>query len=107
MKKTSRVHGITAGNNSTGENLMFPDEESLPEWDFPMDSVPDDKAETSQGHHDDVPTDEGGEISEDSLDPDNLRIEGAEPDRDDSWLAAVQYSPNGRQVCFRFANEGK
>ena len=60
MKRTSRVHGITAGNNSTGENLMFPDEEGYPEWDLPTDSIPDDKAETSQGHHDEVPADEGG-----------------------------------------------
>ena len=39
---------------------MFPDEEGFPEWDVPTDSVPDDKAETSQGHHDEVPADEGG-----------------------------------------------
>jgi len=107
MKRTSRVHGITAGSNSSGENLMFPDEEGLPEWDLLVDSAPDDEAETSQGHHDEVTADEGGEISEDSLDPDNQRIESTEPERDDSWLAAVQYTPNGRQVCFRFANEGK
>jgi len=107
MKRTSRVHGITAGNNSTGENLMFSDEESFPEWNLPTESVPDDKAETSQGHHDEVPTDVGEEISDDSLDPDNQRIENTEPESDDSWLAAVQFSPNGRQVCFRFANEGK
>ena len=107
MKRTSRVHGITAGSNSSGENLMFPDEEGFPEWDLPVDSAPDDEAETSQGHHDEVLADEGGEISEDSLDPENQRIESTEPKRDDSWLAAVQYSPNGRQVCFRFANEGK
>ena len=87
---------------------MFPDEEGFPEWDLPTDSVPDDKAETSLGHHDDeVPADAGAEISDDSLDTENQRIESTEPERDDSWLAAVQYSPNGRQVCFRFANEGK
>ena len=99
-KRTSRVHGITAGSNSSsGENLMFPDEVSFPEWDLPTDSVPDDEAETNQGHHDEVLADVGSEISEDSLDPENQRIESTEPERDDSWLAAVQYSPNGRQVC--------
>ena len=86
---------------------MFPDEDGFPEWDLPVDSAPDDKAETSQGHHDEVLAVEGGEISENSLDPENQRIESTELERDDSWLAAVQYSPNGRQVCFRFANEGK
>jgi len=86
---------------------MFPDEEGFPEWDLPTDSVPDDKAEISQGQHDEVPADEGGEISDDSLDPDNQQIESTEPERDDSWLAAVQYTPNGRQVCFRFANKEK
>ena len=59
---------------------MFPDEEGFPEWDLPVDSAPDDEAETSQGHHDEVPTDVGEEISDDSLDPDNQRIENTEPE---------------------------
>ena len=61
---------------------------------------------TSQGHHDEVLADEGGEISDDSLDTENQRIESTEPERDDSWLAAVQYSPNGRQVCFDLQTKG-
>ena len=27
-------------------------------------------------------------------------------EREDAWLAAVRYSPNGTEVCFEMANKG-
>ena len=81
---------------------MFPDEDrESPNWGAPgedADSEAEDELAGQQQEQarSEVPSAEA-ELSEN---------EESDEDREDAWLAAVRYSPNGTEVCFEMANKG-
>jgi len=76
------------------------------EWDWPPedDSVDD---------NDDLPSGEPGHEEaggRNPSNPGNTTEEYSLPadlGDDDAWLAAIQYTPGNKSVCFQFANEGR
>ena len=81
---------------------MFPDEDrESPNWGAPgedADSEAEDELAGQQQEQarSEVPSAEA-ELSEN---------EESDEEREDAWLAAVRYSPNGTEVCFEMANKG-
>ena len=86
---------------------MFSEEEgeSL-DWDLPPEenSVDDDVDLLADelGHHDEV-----GERNSSNSGTTTQENNGPGDLEDDAWLAAIQYTPGKKSVCFQFAKEGR
>ena len=81
---------------------MFPDEDrESPNWGASGDDADTEAEEELAGQQQEQARSEvaaaEAELSEN---------EESDKEREDAWLAAVRYSPNGTEVCFEMANKG-
>ena len=78
---------------------MFPDEDDTPNWSTPDENATSEAGEELAGYQQEQA---GSEVA--AVETELSDNEDSEEERDDAWLAAVRYSPNGTEVCFEMAN---
>jgi len=100
FKKFDKLQLLSGEQESEG-GLVFPDEDDTPNWSAPDENADSEAGKELAGYQQEQAGSEAGaaeaELSDD---------EESDEERDDAWLAAVRYSPNGTEVCFEMANKG-
>jgi len=91
------VHGE---DDTPDRKLMFPEDDESLAWALPPEEWDDDSKGTSS-ESEDSPTE--GNPGDRAVDQPGKPTE----EREDAWLAGVQYSPDRPGVCFQFARESK
>ena len=100
FKKSDKLQ-VLSGEQESGGGLMFPDEDDTPNWSSPDENASSEAREELAGYQQEQAGSEAGPAEAELSDG-----EVSDEERDDAWLAAVRYSPNGTEVCFEMANKG-
>ena len=100
FKKSDKLQVLSGEQESEG-GLMFPDEDDTPNWSAPDQSAGSEAGEELAGYQQEQG---GSEVA--AVETELSDNEDSDDERDDAWLAAVRYSPNGTEVCFEMANKG-
>eukprot|EP01040_Poterioochromonas_malhamensis_P014854 gene14854-16520_t len=104
FKRMDRVQVLKAETEATKEGeLMFPEEDESLDWGMP--NVEDETCEEP------LREPQGTQAVEHAQADDEFRAvaqgdEDSESEREDAWLAAIQYTPGKKRVCFEFAKRG-
>jgi len=80
---------------------MFPDEDDTHNWSTPDENATSEAGEELAGYQQEQA---GSKVA--AVETELSEDEESDEERDDAWLAAVRYSPNGTEVCFEMANKG-
>jgi len=104
FKRVDRVQVLKAETEATKEGeLMFPEEDESLDWGMPdgEDDTCDEPLREPQST----------KAVEQAQADDEFRAvaqgnEDSESEREDAWLAAIQYTPGKKRVCFEFAKRG-
>ena len=102
FKRADRVQ-VLKEEAEKEEELMFPEGDEDLNWDMPEDE---------EGSREESPREpHGGQTVEHPRQENEFRAVAqgdadSESDREDAWLAAIQYTPGKKRVCFEFAKRG-
>ena len=102
FKRADRVQVLKEETEKEGE-LMFPEDDGALNWD-----MPDDEEDSREDSHEEP---QGIQTAEHQRQDNEFRAVAqgdadSESDREDAWLAAIQYTPGKKRVCFEFAKRG-
>jgi len=100
VKKSDKLQVLSGEQESEG-GLMFPDEDDTSNWSAPDEIAGSEAGEELAGYQQKQAGSEVAAVEMRLSDSENF-----DEERDDAWLAAVRYSPNGTEVCFEMANKG-